>query len=173
MIAIGSIRNALWFSALLFLMACQPDKKPIATEEPPLPAPPLTERKIDLLIFKEEQKLELWGTSPRKIMVSIESCKIPSSLPIGYFAIKDFDTNTIELNLSSEFYEKKNYSLAHFDNRISFPPAPIQLSDLRDISKAIVFPSDNRTEQAFKPCFACPHWIAELYGQLAITLNQY
>ena len=169
----GLIPNIFWLgSLLLLLMACQPDEKPTVVN-PPIINPSFAEGPIDLLIFKEEQKLEFWNTSTKEIITTIKLNDTFSLLPIGYFHIQDFDTKALKLDLTSEFYESKNYSLSDYKNHFTFSPTQVQSLDLRKVSNVIIFPSDDRTGQAFKPCLACPHWIAELYGQLTITLNQY
>ena len=174
MIAFRSFCNILFgLSSLLILLTCQPEEKPIVVKETaPSTDTIRTKSQFNLLIFKEEQKLEFWEASRETIIASLE-LKLPSSLPIGYFKIKDFDTKIIQLNLSNEFYEGKNYGLAEFDDRFPFSPTQVQSVDLRNVSSVIIFPSDSREGQAFKPCFACPHWMAELYGRLERTLNQY
>lgn len=104
---------------------------------------------LTALIFKQEQKMEIWTTENPKIVVERKKLdKEILSLPIGKFRPKDIDNQLIKkLNLSE--------------------------SDQLKIVKFLIFPNDSRISGTFTPCFACPHSVAETYATLEVLIRNF
>lgn len=130
---------------LIFLLccACQSEEKASDVELLDLPT--------SLLIFKVEQRLEIWQDGAIK-KYSFNN-KIP--LHIGRY---EWQNETI-------FNEKDTFLL----NEVL--ETTIDFDTFSGI--AFIFPNDARSDDNFLPCLRCPHTAAALYSQLWLHLQPY
>ena len=127
-----------------------------------------------LLVFKKEQNVELWELAEKNKF--IDSFKIIDfvNLPLGKFAVVH-NNQQLNINLKNEFYNSKNYFV---ENKLKLDTKNLgtsffeKIKDLQ-ISKIIIFPNDNRKGGTLIPCFACPHWMAEMYAFLNLKKEEY
>ncbi|MEM1322444.1 MAG: hypothetical protein AAGG75_19430 [Bacteroidota bacterium] len=157
---------------LFCLTACQPTAAPNAQTPPP---PPLLNAPLHLLVFKAEGQIEAWQEGEQWVQLGKSEVLLHPKLPIGEFEATVAEPGRIQLAFPNDYYARKGGD----------PPPPeataLQLSD-DELSKLleqfpelrlIVFPSDARNGRPFRPCFACPHWTAELYSHLGRELRKY
>ncbi len=131
-----------------------------------------------LLIFKKEQKLEIWNIGTKNTLVVDFQLKNLQQLPIGQFdLIFNKKEKTIQIDFPNKFYKNKSYSI------YSKQDFTLGIDDLSEqffkkmqnvqLSQILIFPNDNRTSGDLIPCFACPHWMAELYAFLNLKKKEY
>lgn len=147
---------------------------------------------LHLLIFKKENKLELWGTGkdskifPIKTFTSV----FAEETPIGIFLLKqnksphlilDFPNDIYGAQIGNEAFEDIHFldKITGTTNRQSIVFNKKELNELKKLlhpkikTQAFVFPNDMRTDGTFNACFGCPHQMAELYSSLELHLKQF
>lgn len=147
-------------------------------QEQAIAYPTQVHRDLHLLIFKKEKKLEVWNIAPENELIFAEKIQLPDFLPIGMFDLEiDAISKSARIDFPGRFYKNKNYDHSFSENIIlsldALPPAFFNEKDSAIFSKIIIFPNDNRAGGELQPCFACPHWMAEIYSFLDIIKQKY
>ena len=139
---------------------------------------------LTILIFKKERKIEIWdGKDEYKIKDSIYF-ESTNNIPIGFYELKE---NTNNSNLELQFLDlrlKKRFQQIGFENfKIDTPEDSSALilvseTDLLKLlpeknTKVYILPNDFRKSGQLEPCFACPHWMTEVYAQLELSLRPF
>jgi hypothetical protein len=160
----------------LFLFFCSCDNNSSNSEDE------LTSQIVEtthhILIFKKEQKLEVWKIGTKNTFVEAFQLKNLQQLPIGQFDLKfDKKDKKLLINFPSNFYKTKSYPIhsnQNFDLGIdNLSEQFFKKMQNIQLSQIIIFPNDNRTAGDLIPCFACPHWMAELYAFLNLKKKEY
>jgi hypothetical protein len=130
-----------------------------------------------LLLFKKEKKLELWSGQNKIDVFDCASSNF-EQLPIGTFDVSLKDNNYLDIIFPNEFYRQKKQSLTSFkinDARLRLNEVCYKnrINSLINLSKIWIFPNDARDTSSFTPCFACPHWTAELHSHLHLLLLEH
>jgi len=129
-----------------------------------------------LLIFQKELKLEIWRIDDKNTFLDSFNLKNLPQLPIGQFDLNfDEKNENIEINFPNEFYKTKSYDLNSnlVLNKENVSEQFFKKIENAAISEIIIFPNDNRLTGDLIPCFACPHWMAEVYSFLNIIKKEY
>ena len=131
-----------------------------------------------ILVFRKEKKIELWKIDSINTFLDSFPLKNLPQLPLGEYVLdSDTKNGNLKLLFPNKFHESKRAYLSKFHeltlnpNDLSKPFAK-RIENIR-ISKIIVFPNDNRLGGTLTPCFACPHWMAELYSFLNLKKKEY
>lgn len=135
-------------------------------------------RDLHLLIFKKEKKLEVWNTTHKQELLFAVKIQLSEFLPLGMFDLEiDAISKSARIDFPGEFYKNKNYDHNFKENIVlTLDDLPLAFFNQRDstiFSKIIIFPNDNRTGGELEPCFACPHWMAEIYSFLELVKKKY
>lgn len=168
------LKSAAYFSIFLFLWACAPNQADDKFEKSPI----LKEASYHLLIFQKEQKAELWEVSEKNSLLDSFLFKKLPQLPIGEFDLNfDEKNQRLEIQFPNVFYKSKAYKNEAFQalslGSDMLPATFFQRPEIAKISKTIIFPNDNRRDGELRPCFACPHWMAEIYAFLNLKKKDY
>jgi len=131
-----------------------------------------------LLIFKKELKLEVWKAGAQNTFVDSYKIKKPSQLPIGQFDLNfDEKNKSLEIIFPNEFYKTKAYHLIPNQNLVldkeNISEQFFNKMENAQISEILIFPNDNRLKGDLTPCFACPHWMVEIYAFLNLKKTEY
>jgi len=123
--------------------------------------------KKDLLIFKKENKGEFWKNNVLQYDFTLTDI---NSLPIGVFDIKEINQdNILQIEFPNNFYKSKKWNNNNIE--FSFKLFKKNNEDLTN-SKVFIFPNDIRNGES-DPCFACPHWMTELYSSMEMHALNY
>ncbi len=131
-----------------------------------------------LLFFKKEQKIEVWKAGNKNNLLDSFQLKVPLQLPLGPFSLQfDEKANNLQIEYPNEFYRSKGIQ---FDERLipileknNMPKQFFEQFENVRFTKIIIFPNDKRIDGDFSPCFACPHWMAEIYAFLNLKIKEY
>lgn len=147
---------------------------------------------IYLLFFKNEQKLELWGTNSKNefsLIKTYNSVRCDQT-PIGIFHLNIKNIPLLVLEPPNDFYGEKIgeeqfeeiYIVSKFSSNTNQQSIIIQEDNLKETlsfikkdskTRTFVFPNDLRKDGSFEACFGCPHRMAELYSSLELHLKQF
>ena len=143
---------------------------------------------LDILVFKKEKKVEMWEFSSDFSLNLLQKYPLNKhfKLPIGHFLS---ESGNMELDLPGSFYSEKlklysefyltqtNFSTRKVDIIDLLPKqnqaSIIELLKKYKLRKVLIFPNDARKNPPLEVCIACPHWMAEIYGELAIWQKEY
>jgi len=131
-----------------------------------------------LLIFKKEQIIEIWKADSENTFLNSYKIENIDQLPIGQFELKfDKKNKLLLINFPNEFYKSKDYKFDSQQDQTlgegNLPEQFFQKIENASISEIIIFPNDNRLGGDLVPCFACPHWMAEIYAFLNLKKKEY
>ncbi len=169
--------------SLLLLGSCQSQESPagLTQQEKVVEAisPLLDSSAIQYLLFCKEGKIEVWTDGKTKKPRFLELLQLKESIdfPIGSYPLKKFDQDW-GLEFPNVFYQSKlgkktlKRELFFQNWQQKHPPLQKWLAQSKQ-SKVLVLPNDIRKDQSWDACFACPHWMAELYGMLKIEMEQF
>ena len=169
------LKLSVSISLLILLTACGFDH---SDEELDKDATTNQDSIYHLLIFKKEFKLEVWEAGIKNTFVESFQINNSSPIPIGQFDLNfDEENEIIEIIFPKDFYKKRPYQFntgqTHVLTKEVIPKHFFKKMENAQFSAIIVFPNDNRLKGDLIPCFACPHWIAEIYSFLNIKKNEY
>jgi hypothetical protein len=168
-------KNSVCFLLIVLLIGCETnssegEQKDISSK--------ITAHNFHLLIFKKELKLEVWEIGIENTFLDSFNLKKLQQLPIGQFNLS-FDENKQKLliDFPNEFYKDKGFgsnpNLRLILDKSHLPERFFNKNKVAEISKIIIFPNDNRLGGKLTPCFACPHWMAEIYAFLNLKKKEY
>lgn len=195
------IKHSTIFLALLLLVACEAEQ---VAEEVNLPEKkqetivpetrneliPSKKEELVLLLFKKENKIELWTVDEgnRKKKIEERTVTIASDLPIGVFKAKVFSATGLTLHYPNAFYKRleKKGTLSFKDNifisnteegNVVVPTELLNTlrTTLKEVKQhhIIVFPNDARADGQLKTCIRCPKAMTEVYAQLELYVKDY
>lgn len=164
----------LFLIPITLLFACQEEvKTPVVSPKPKAISPNEDSSLFEILIFKAEQKTEIWQIKPDTLLISESTIHCKASLPVGSFNLKQIQGSNLIIEFPNQYYnhkgikkENRTNTKIHYKDHQLWP-------DSSSISRVIIFPNDLKTEVSFMPCFACPHWMSELYGFLEVKLHYF
>lgn len=147
---------------------------------------------LSLLLFKKEEILEVWSSlSDQKEQEHLFTFSLSNvkDLPLGIFDLVHSEDTSLHIQLPGAYYAQK---LKHgerppFNWQLELESKTLALSKyikaeatqyLKDqqgqsLGTVVIFPNDLRKSDRFDPCFACPHWMAEVYGQLELKIKRF
>ena len=169
------VKFSIYFTVLFFLfISCGSNQSDIKEESSIQNA----KSTYHLLLFKKEQKLEVWKVNSKYTFLDSFNLKSLQELPIGQFDLSlNIKDKKLLINFPNEFYKTKTFNINSkqipdigIDN---LPKLFFEKNKTAPISKIIIFPNDNRLGGALLPCFACPHWMAEIYSFLNLKKKDY
>lgn len=145
-----------------------------------------------LLVFKKEQKIELWATDSESNIALVQSfstinCK---KTPTGIFHVTSFESLNLGLETPNEFYDQvigkeqfeNIFILQKNSDKVNRQSIIVENKTFNQINnylnpsiktQVFVFPNDIRNGGYFEPCYGCPHRMAELYSSLELHLMQF
>jgi hypothetical protein len=131
-----------------------------------------------ILLFKKEKKAELWAADTKNTFLDSFNLKQLPQLPIGQFDLTfDKKDKSLQIQFPNEFYKSKDNEKDQFENLVlgtdHLSKQFFKKIEKAQIDKIIIFPNDNRLGGELNPCFACPHWIAEVYAFLNQKKKEY
>ncbi len=137
-----------------------------------------TKNNFHLLIFKKEQKLEIWKVGFENTFLESFKLKNLQQLPIGQFDLSfDKKNQNLLIHFPNEFYKAKTFEIISTQPLTlginNLPKQFFKKHELAEASDIIIFPNDNRGGGDLIPCFACPHWTAEIYVFLNLKKKAY
>jgi hypothetical protein len=137
-----------------------------------------TKNNFHLLIFKKEQKLEIWKVGFENTFLESFKLKNLQQLPIGQFDLGfDKKNQKLLIHFPNDFYKAKAFKINSNHrlilDRNNLPKRFFKKYELAEASEIIIFPNDNRRGGDLIPCFACPHWMAEIYAFLNLKKKAY
>ncbi len=187
--------------AYLLLVACEAEQdtkgNELPSQQPEVVAPKPTKElsakpyeNLALLLFKKENKLELWATTEanKKEKVLEEKVDITPELPIGIFKAKEFSDKGLTLHYPNAFYKRlKKKTILLFNEAIfisdTFEGNVIVSTEFLNTFKTklktakqhqiIIFPNDARKNDQLKTCIRCPKSMVEVYAQLELYVKDY
>ncbi len=144
---------------------------------------------IQLLVFKNENRLEIWADSSSEHPTLLKICPItiPEGFPSGVFDF-EFHYNSLAVNFPDEFYRKKlkadRMSAKVFLQKYGCEGLNLDIQDTdtefikRVLSnplnqKVAIFPNDSRIDQSLEPCLRCPSWYQEVLANLELQLQHF
>ncbi len=169
----------LFSFCLLFFWSCQSSENPSGLAKMEAESILHDSSAIQYLLFCKEGKIEIWTAEKAKEprLLELLQIKEPFDFPIGSYVLQQFDQDW-GLRYPNAFYKDKLGKKA-LKRELSFqtwqekhPPLQKWLATSKE-NKVLVFPNDIRQDQRWEACFACPHWMAELYGILSIEMKQF
>jgi hypothetical protein len=163
-----------------------------ATNLPPLIGGNLLS-KAYIVVFKKEKRLEIWEDSAdvKKKFIHYYYIKHNPDIPVGVFQMTNLgEKEGIAFDFPGEFYLRKanadkiTIKDPLFIQSIYTSPISIALSnaDFHAVQSTLlpyrfismlVFPNDARKTGMLDPCFRCPAWMVEIYGDLELQLNHF
>lgn len=172
---------------LLLLASCGVDNKEVNDSKVKTDSNYSNALTIDLLIFKNEQVLEVWQNETGGIRKKLSSFQLEKhkNWPYGVFDWTMEPETGIQLIFPSPFYQQKIEieSISHFLNfynrTIKTELSEANFNELlslhqgKRLGKLLIFPNKPDSDGHLRPKLNAPHWMAELYALLELELINY
>ena len=165
--------------SISYLISCKPDTNNRNTS---LNKPNITSGHHTFIVFEKEQKLEHWFECDAIVFQDSLSFDSARHLPPGIYTSLE-KNNGLSLQVLHPQFKKKYSQIGIEEIRIgsandSLSNIVVSHEALQQLktgkrSTAIILPNDFRKSGQPDPCFACPHWMAEIYAQLELSLEPY
>ena len=187
------LKSSNFHYCLLFclLLSCTTDSSVSSSLSPPTKLKNVENSRIDFLFFQLEKKMECWEMTeegnPNYLFTLSWNSK--AQLPPGIFSIQQqVPISSSRLSFPGLYYEQKIQQGMSLPISWTWPKQGLALSEVfktegvdyineqldeKKLGRAMILPNDARKNTPLKACFACPHWIAEVYGQLNLALDKY
>lgn len=163
--------------ALCLLGACQSSEKKLTSKlEKETISRTVDSSDIQFLLFQEDGLLEVWTFQEGSTPTILEQISLSGGIdfPVGIYRWQDTATGLV-IRYPNSFYTEKLGDRAKaqqisLDSYVATQPALNKWKPYAEGKKVLVLPNEFGKNNEHASCFACPHWMAEVYGKLNVEM---